>query len=108
MEFYGSYDCLFLSPSNLSRNPPCLVKGKCEVLGRLQKPVIVADSGFASEDPWAHLETLLRLFVFLCKEVLEESRLGHGFASQIPSHSNQTSHPGLSDAIYTRLNCWLT
>lgn len=65
MEFYGSYDCLLLSPSNLSRNPPCLVKGKCEVLGRMQTPVILENSGFTREDPWAHLETLLHLFVFL-------------------------------------------
>lgn len=60
-----------LSPGNLSPNRSFLVRGTCEILGRIWKPMILENSGFIREDPWAYLETLLHLFVFLWKEVLE-------------------------------------
>lgn len=90
VEFSGSRDCLFLRPYNLSSHSPFLVRRKCDVLGRIWKPMVLESSGSITEDPWAHIQTMLSLFVFLRKEVQEERRLGHGFASQVPSHFNQT------------------
>ena len=67
----------------LSSHSPFLVRRTCDVLGRVWKPVILESCSCITEDPWAHLETVLHLFVFLRKEVRGERRLGRGFASQV-------------------------